>query len=247
MRRFADLSEQRAVALVARPIVAGAAAGLEHRLEVVQDQQAAGVAQQLQQPSDLSGLAPRLGLGSFGARNPIASASHSPGVGASRRLRQKTRSNDGATSWARRVASSDLPIPPSPSTATTRHRSSSTHCVSSARSDARPEEAGDVRRFAPGLSSGTPRVSLSVAKAVQRRCSRRRPDVVRQRSRSNQAPSKGVRNAWRVAQGGRPKRLRLLALASGGEATGLHARRDERLQARHAGVVGARLPSLDRA
>src|SRR5205823_2386012 len=56
VRRFGDLPEQRAVPLVAGTIVAGAVAGLEHRLEVVQDQQAAGVAQQLQQPPALSGL-----------------------------------------------------------------------------------------------------------------------------------------------------------------------------------------------
>jgi hypothetical protein len=48
-----------------------------------------------------------------------------------------------------------------------------------------------------------------------------------------------------IPQGGAPQRQCLLALASGGEAPGLQARGDERLQARHAWVGDTRLPSLD--
>jgi len=44
VRCFGDLTEQRAEPLVAGTVVARAAAGLEHRLEIVQDQQAACVA-----------------------------------------------------------------------------------------------------------------------------------------------------------------------------------------------------------
>src|SRR5690349_1514346 len=50
------LSEQAAISLAAGTVVAGTAAGLEHGLEVIQDQQATGVGQQLKQPSYLGGF-----------------------------------------------------------------------------------------------------------------------------------------------------------------------------------------------
>jgi hypothetical protein len=107
------------------------------------------------------------------------------------------------------------------------------------------EESVDIWSFAPGLSPNAP--------------DRRRPgsdrifgirlDGLASFGDESLEPGavEGGPEPGRIAQGGGPQGLGLLALTSSGEAAGLQAHRDERLQARYAGVVGARLPTVDGA
>ena len=78
---------------------------------------------------------PQSGWGASTCRQSSSSASQ---VGASRSERQSTTSKCGA-SWCIRVtASADLPMPPMPSTLTTRQRSCTTHAVKVSSSCSRP-------------------------------------------------------------------------------------------------------------
>ena len=89
----------------------------------------------------------------------MAPASHSPTGGALRKLRQYTRSKLGATLWANLAARLVLPMPPKPSTATSRQRSSSTQRRSSASSSARPTKpsvSGASPQSCPRSSAAVP-------------------------------------------------------------------------------------------
>src|SRR5262249_12404865 len=108
-------------------------------------------------------------------------------------------------------------------------------------------EAEDVRGAAPGFAprvsgrrAGTSRRSDGASAAVAHRHAppgddSLEPGAVERRSK-----------ARRIAQGGGPRRPRLLGLSPNGEGAGLQARRDERLEARDARVANPTLPALER-
>ena len=219
VRRFGDLTEQRAVALVARSIPSDWTTGLKTVSTLSSTSRQRVRRSSSNRSTEQRGLAARLGSRS-GARNLSASVSHSPGVGASRRLRQKTCSNDGARSWARRVASSDLPMPPNPSTATSRLPSSSTHCLSKRALGHAIQEAARHPALRPRTLAVHSPVVMFGCRAV-----RRRPLGVVLRGLADTGsdllePGAIERHAEsrRIAHGGGPQRLRLLGFPPDGEA-----------------------------
>ena len=170
----------------------------------------------------------------------MAPASHSVTGGALRKLRQYTRSKLGATFWASLAARLVLPMPPMPSTATERQRSSSTQRRSSASSSARPTK--------PCVSGASPQSWHARRRnAGRRRCDAARASGIRPSSPANHSSSNGVciRGASRstAAQSSR---------ASAASRPGVRppASSNARMSAwsRSAvGKLGAGLPVLDRA
>ena len=108
-------------------------------------------------------------------------------------------------------------------------------------------EPDDVRGLAPGRSPCPAGSAQEMALAQPRRCavSPWTGPVAVGDDLVEPGAVEGSPESRRLAGRGRPQRRRLVRLPPRGEAAVPRASRDERLQARHARVVGPGFPSLD--